>query len=37
MANFTADVDQRHMVPFDENFSLADFSTSVDDMPSKKP
>lgn len=28
--------DQQHLVPFDGNFSFADFPTSVDDMPSKK-
>jgi len=28
--------DRQHVVPFDGGFSLADFPTSIDDMPSKK-
>ncbi len=36
MPNAAADAGQRHLVPFDENFSLADFPTSIDAIPSKK-
>lgn len=36
MPSFVAADGQSHIVPFDGNFSLADFSTSVDDAPSSK-
>lgn len=36
MSSFRIDADKRHLVPFDGNFSLADFPTSVADIPPKK-
>lgn len=36
MSSLKIDADKRHLVPFDGNFSLADFPTSVADIPPKK-
>ncbi|MBL37233.1 MAG: phosphate--nucleotide phosphotransferase [Xanthomonadales bacterium] len=36
MPDFDSDASRRHLVPFDGNFSLADFPTSIDELPAKK-